>query len=141
MRHVALLAGPVSYDLSGTGWSWSAAIRADYPVARALGFEGGLTYFRYQTQFSAHEAFLFPEVGVHLGLPTKSVRPYLLGGLGIALAIEGAGDTEITGHAGLGIRTALPGPYGARVEARFRNITFTNNASFLEVLVGLSRRW
>jgi hypothetical protein len=141
LRHVAVVAGPVSYDLSGTGWSWGAATRMDLPLARFLSLEGGLTYFQYDAQFGTHVAYLFPEIGAHLVLPTPILRPYLLAGSGAAFSARGGAGTDMTVHAGIGVRTAGHGRYGARIEARFRNITLSANESLLEGFVGLSRRW
>lgn len=113
----------------------------DLPVLRFLTTEAAVTYFGYTTQFDSRESYLFPEVGAHFVLPTRVIRPYLLAGLGVALSVEGSGPSDITGHAGLGLRSAFSDAYGMRVEARFRNITFNSNASLFEIFLGLSRRW
>jgi hypothetical protein len=141
LGHVAVVAGPVNYDLSGTGWSWGAGARIDLPVARVLTFEGALTYFQYDPQFDGQVRYLFPEVGAHLVLPTPVLRPYLLAGAGAALSVSGGGGTDVAVHAGVGVRTGGDGPYGGRIEGRFRNITLDANASLIELFVGLSRRW
>ena len=141
LGHVALVAGPVKYDLSGTGWSWGAGVRADLPVARVITFEGGLTYFQYDAQFDSSVKYLFPEVGVHLVLPTRALRPYLFVGGGAALSVSGGAGTDVAVHGGVGVRTAGEGRYGARIEGRFRNITVSANASMVEIFAGLSRRW
>jgi hypothetical protein len=141
LGHVAVVAGPVSYDLSGTGWSWGAGTRLDRPVARVLTIEGALTYFQYDPQSGTHVSYVFPEVGAHLVLPTPVLRPYVLAGAGAALSVSGGGGTDVAVHAGVGVRTAGAGPYGGRIEGRFRNITLNANASLFEVFAGLSRRW
>jgi hypothetical protein len=141
LHHVALVAGPVNYDLSGTGWSWGAGGRLDLPVARIVSIEGGITYFQYDAQFGDQESYVFPEIGAHLVMPTRVLRPYLFVGGGAAFAVQGDAGTDVTVHAGIGARTAGDGPYGARIEGRFRNITLNANASLLEFFVGVSRRW
>ena len=141
LGHVALVAGPVKYDLSGTGWSWGAGVRADLPAARIITFEGGVTYFRYHPQFDSDVSYLFPEVGAHLVLPTGVLRPYLFVGGGAALSVSGGAGTDVAVHGGVGVRTAGEGRSGARIEGRFRNITLDANASMVELFAGLSRRW
>jgi hypothetical protein len=141
LHHLAVVAGPVNYDLSGTGWSWGAGARLDLPLARILTVEGGITYFQYEAQFGSRVSYVFPEIGAHLVVPTRVLRPYLLVGGGAALSLEGGAGTDLAVHAGIGVRTAGDGAYGARIEGRFRNITLSANASLLEVFAGLSRRW
>jgi len=141
LGHVAVVAGPVKYDLSGTGWSWGAGIRADLPVARVVTFEGGLTYFQYDAQFDSDVRYVFPEVGAHLVLPPRAVRPYLCIGGGAALSVSGGGGSDVAVHGGIGVRTAGDGRYGGRIEGRFRNITLSANQSLVEIFAGLSRRW
>ena len=61
LHHLAVVAGPVNYDLSGTGWSWGAGARLDLPLARILTVEGGITYFQYEAQFGSRVSYVFPE--------------------------------------------------------------------------------
>jgi Outer membrane protein beta-barrel domain len=166
-RGLGLLAGPAEYDLSGTGWSWTAAARFDLPVGRVLVVEPGVGFFTYQTQpvepvvagaqarqasllavpravsaeTTNRNSFLLPEVSVQLQYPGTRIRPYLGVGAGGALAVGGARGTDVTVHGALGVRAALGRSWTVRGEGRARNISgFEANNSIVEFLVGVNRQ-
>ena len=139
-RAVAVVAGPADYDLSGTGWSWSAGARLDLPVAGPLLVEPGLGVFHYDDQFSDRSWYLLPEVSVQLQYPGRGVRPYVGVGGGWAWAVQGPGNSDLSVHAALGVRIDPKPSWGLRTEARMRNISgFEGNNSILEFVVGYSR--
>jgi hypothetical protein len=139
-RSVAYLAGPANYDLSGTGWSWSAAARLDLPLGRLLVLEPGLGFFTYSSQFfGTRSSFLLPEVSLQLQYPGRRVRPYLGVGGGGALLVQGIGATEPSVHGTVGLRVGMTPAWGVRGEARVRNLSvFEANNSIFEFLAGLS---
>jgi hypothetical protein len=140
-RAVAVVAGPANYDLSGTGWSWSAGAKLDLPLGRALIVEPSLGFFTYDSQFGG-SSMLLPEVSVQLQYPGARLRPYLGVGAGGALVIEGSGSSEPTVHAAVGLRAPVSSGWGLRGEARVRNLTvFQANASILEFVAGFSRNF
>jgi hypothetical protein len=139
-RALSVVAGPANYDLSGTGWSWSAAAKLDLPLGRLLIVEPSLGFFTYDSQSSA--SMLLPELSLQLQYPGARVRPYLGVGAGGAFVIQGSGSTEPTVHAAVGLRAPLSAGWGLRGEARVRNISlFEANASILEFVAGLSRQF
>lgn len=81
-RNFAVVAGPANYDLSGTGWSWSAAARLDLSLSRLLLLEHGIGFFTYDSQFDSRTSYLLPEVSLQLQYPGLSVRPYVGVGAG-----------------------------------------------------------
>lgn len=141
-RAVAVVAGPANYDLSGTGWSWSAAGRLDLPLGRVLVLEPGIGFFTYDPQFGSRSWLLLPEVSLHLQYPAHGVRPYLGVGAGGAFALQGPGTTEPSVHAALGLRLDMNPRWGLRAEARARNLSvFEANNSILEFVAGYSQRF
>ena len=140
-RSFAVVAGPANYDLSGTGWSWSAAARLDLPLGRLLLVEPGIAFFTYDSQSDTRTYYLFPELSLQLQYPGSSLRPYVGVGAGGAFVLEGGpgSSTEPTVHGALGLRMAVTERWGLRTEARFRNITLDANASIFEIVLGFSR--
>jgi hypothetical protein len=140
-RSLAVVAGPANYDLSGTGWSWSAGARLDLPLGRLLLLEPGIGFFTYDSQFDTRTSYLFPELSLQLQYPGSTVRPYVGVGAGGAFVLQGGpgSSTEPTVHGALGLRVGVTERWGLRTEARFRNITLDANASILEIVLGFSR--
>ena len=118
---VTFMAGPSSYDLSGTGTAAFGAVRFDVPVGRVFVVEPGVAIFRYTAQSSDAITYLFPEVSFQAQLP-GAVRPYLGGGIGFTEFISGRGGTDVTLHAAAGVRVPVANGWGLRGEARLRAV-------------------
>lgn len=119
---VAVLVGPTTYDLSGTGTSLVLAGEFDYVPVTAVVLEAGLTYFGYTAQSGDEVRFLFPEVSVQGQVPIGPVRPYVGGGVGRSIVIAGGRDNQLTLHVVGGLQVQLNSTWGMRGELRVRAI-------------------
>ncbi|HEX6434644.1 MAG TPA: hypothetical protein VFZ87_10395, partial [Gemmatimonadales bacterium] len=130
--------GPAPYDLSGTGTGTSGGAFLAWRMARGLVIEPGVTFFSYESQFDQRSSLLLPEVSVQGELQLGSFRPFLGGGAGAALGLEGAGETALTLHAVGGTRVDLNRDWGLLGEMRVRAIRpWTGNT--VDFLLGISR--
>lgn len=120
----ALLAGPSSYDLSGTGTSFAANLSSTVRLAgRVLLFSPNFGYFTYRTQFGSRRHFLFPEAGFQLQAPMGRFRPYLGAGAGVGIDTQGGpSQLDFTLHAAAGFRLRVRGDWGVRGELRVRSV-------------------
>src|SRR5262245_15647174 len=101
---VSVLAGPSSYDLSGTGTAFAAALRVDVPSGRILIIEPGVGFLRYKNSPSETVSYILPELSLQVQAPSRVVRPYLGGGIGFSEFLSGRGSTYATLHATAGLR-------------------------------------
>lgn len=133
-----LAAGPAPYDLSGTGTGTSGAAFLAWRKLRGLVIEPGLTFFSYESQFGQRTSLLFPELSVQGELQIGSFRPFLGGGAGASLGLEGAGQTALTLHAVGGARVDLSRDWGLLGEMRIRAVRpWSGNT--VDFLLGISR--
>jgi hypothetical protein len=95
---VGVAAGPLPYDLSGTGTGFAASIRAPWQARRWLVIEPSVGVFSYNSQFDIRSSYLFPELSIQGQLQLGRVRPYLGGGAGGAFVLGGEGETGATLH-------------------------------------------
>lgn len=119
---LTLAGGASGYDLSGTGTTFVLGASLDVPLGAAVVLDAGGRFLRYEAQSGRHVSFLLPEAGLQAQLPLGPVRPYLGGGVGRTLVVEGPGRDELTLHAALGARIDLPGSWSLRPEFRVRSI-------------------
>ena len=119
----SFMAGPSSYDLSGTGTSFAAAIHMAWQVTPVVMLEPGITYFRY---LEPYHPILFPEVSAQIGVPGGPVRPYLGAGVGLTIVpgetvIGENASTHRSLHAVAGLRVSAGQGWGIRGELRVRS--------------------
>lgn len=119
---VTLLGGASSYDLSGTGTSWVVGVEGDVSPLRHLGVAPAVRLFRYETQGGEEASFLFPELMVRFQLPVDRFHPYLGGGIGAGVAVEGPEQDDLTLHAALGTFVRLDTSWALRPEFRVRSV-------------------
>ena len=137
---LSLLAGPSSYDLSGTGTTFAVGSEVAYVPVSALYLEAGITYFEYTTQFGSRNRFIFPEVSVQGALPLGPVSPYVGGGAGLSLLFSGGNRVDPTLHIVGGIRVRATPEWGARGELRIRAVD-PFGAVTADFMFGVSRRF
>jgi hypothetical protein len=100
--------------------------------------EPGVTFFSYVSQFGQRTSLLLPELSVQGELQLGSFRPFLGGGAGASLGLEGAGETALTLHAVTGTRVDLSNDWGLLGEMRIRAVRpWTGNT--VDLLFGISR--
>jgi hypothetical protein len=135
---LGLAAGPSPYDLYGTGTGTSAAAFLAWRPARGLVVEPGLTVFRYHSQFGPRTTLLLPEVSAQGELVLGSFRPFLGGGAGFSLGLQGNGQRDLTLHAVGGARFDLSSTWSMLGEMRVRAVRpWTGNT--VDFLFGISR--
>jgi hypothetical protein len=136
---LSLVAGPSSYDLSGTGTSFAVAVQGAWELLPALVVEPGLTFFSYEAQFADRVSYLFPELSIQAQLPRGTVRPFLGVGGGGGFVVSGQGETAGTLHAVGGVRVQLDPRWSLRGELRVRSVDpwVGNTADFM---FGVGRR-
>ena len=136
---LGVAAGPSPYDLSGTGTGFAAGIRAPWQASRWLVIEPGIGFLSYNSQFDTRTSYLFPELSIQGQLRVGRVRPFLGGGAGGALVLQGEGETQATLHAVSGLRLDLDGDWTASGELRVRAVRpWSGNTA--DILLGISRR-
>ncbi len=137
---VSFLAGPSSYDLSGTGTGVAAAIRFEVPSGRILIIEPGIGFFRYRTQFGQSIKYLLPEISLQIQPGRGPVRPYVGVGAGFSEYLTGPGASPATVHAVAGIRARIAGNFGVRGELRIRGLDPFHGGRMSDVVFGLTKR-
>ena len=136
---VGIAAGPTPYDLSGTGTALGAGIRAPWQVQAWLIIEPGVGFLSYESQFADRTSYLFPELSVQGQFRLGRARPFLGGGVGGALVVQGEGETVETLHAVVGSRIDVSPDWVISGEIRVRAVQpWTGNTA--DFLVGVSRR-
>ena len=99
-----------------------------------------IAYFKYTTGGGVGLDYLLPEVSVTGRLPLGLVTPYLGGGAGASVELEGQDDEAFTLHAVLGANVAVGAHIETITEARLRSIDpWTGNT--LDLLFGLGWRF
>jgi hypothetical protein len=120
---ISLSAGVSEFDLSGTGDSFTASGRVDFPLKSFLGLEAGVGALFPAQQFGDTTIVLLPEAQVQVQLDRR-VAPYLGVGLGASFdlreEVDGGTVADPTVNGALGIRYLLVDALGLRAEARVR---------------------
>lgn len=137
---VSLLAGPSSYNLSGTGTALTAAVRFDVPTGRWFIIEPGIGFFRYRTRFGQTIKYLLPEIGFQFQPGRGAVRPYVGVGAGFSEYLTGPGASPGTVHAAAGLRVGVTRNYGIRGEIRVRGLDPFSGQRMTDLSVGLTKR-
>lgn len=137
---VSFLAGPSSYNLSGTGTAVAAAIRFDVPTGRLFIIEPGIGFFRYRTRFGQTIKYLLPEISFQFQPGRGAVRPYIGVGAGFSEYLTGPGASPGTVHAAAGIRIRVTRNYGFRGEVRVRGLDPFSGQRMTDFSVGLTKR-
>ncbi len=139
-RAISLVAGPSSYKLSGSGTTFTAAVRFDLPVGRLFIVEPGIGYLGYRTTFQQSIKYLLPEIGLQFQPVRGPVRPYLGVGAGFSEYLTGPGNSPGTVHAAAGVRAWLTRSYGLRAEVRLRGLDPFSGQRMTDFTIGLSKR-
>lgn len=123
-RSVSLMAGPSSYDLSGTGTATAVALGTVFRVVGPLLVEPGATYFRYNPQFGTDVTYLFTEVSLQAQAHFGRLYPYLGLGGGRAFQVGGPDPRQHawTLHGVGGFRITVSNKWGFRGELRVRTV-------------------
>ncbi len=137
---VSFLAGPSSYNLSGTGTAVAAAIRFDVPTGRMFILEPGIGFFRYRTRFGQTIKYLLPEVSFQFQPVGGGVRPYVGVGAGFSEYLSGPGASPGTVLAAAGVRVGVTRTYGFRGEIRVRGLDPFSGQRMTDLSVGLTKR-
>lgn len=137
---VSLLAGPSTYDLSGTGTAFNVAVRFDIPAGRRFIVEPGIGFFRYRTVFGTTIKYLLPEISLQFEPTRGPVRPYVGVGAGFSEYLTGPGASPATVHAVVGLRARVTRIYGFRTEVRLRGVDPFSGQQMTDVAFGLTKR-
>jgi hypothetical protein len=120
---LSLSAGVSDYDLSGTGSSFTASGRADFPLRRSIRIEGGIGALFPKQQFGDTTTVILPEGQIQLELDRR-VSPYLGVGAGLAMdfrdEVDGGTLLDPTVNGAVGVRAHLINALGVRAELRLR---------------------
>lgn len=136
---LGIAAGPAPYDLSGTGTTIAAAVRAPWQVQGWLVIEPSVGFLSYNSQLDRRTTYLFPELSLQGQLRLGSVRPFLGGGAGVAFVVGGEGETAATLHGVAGARLDIGPEWGVSGELRVRAVRpWAGNTA--EFLFGVYRR-
>ena len=121
-RSVVVIAGPATYDLSGTGTTGFGAVRLSIPIGASFDFEPGLHYFRYTILGTSREAFLITEFQFQFVPLETRVSPYFGSGGGLAW-VSSPGDDYFneTVTTALGVRVDAGSRLGFLGELRVRS--------------------
>lgn len=150
-RQLAVSAGALSYDASGTGNTFTIAARASQAVrGQWLGVELGLAYAPLDEQFSTSPTHLVAlDAQLQFRLPTPRVQPYLGVGPGIVTYLTQPGgrnrfETAVSG--GLGVRAQVTPLVGIVVDGRVRGWNFRGATDWAvntgaELTAGLTYRF
>jgi hypothetical protein len=86
---VGLVAGPVQFDMSGTGTTASGALRVDEEVASWLVLEQSLGVMHPEQQYVNQATYIVPELQMQVQETFTRVHPYLGLGVGILKPLSG----------------------------------------------------
>ena len=142
-RSLALSAGPMGFDASGTGTAAVFGLSAAQTLPwRWVAIEGSLAYAGLDEQFMSRPTRLgIAELQAQLQWPARVVRPYLGFGGGVVHYLTDVGvqrSTEASVAFGAGLRAALTNEWGLRLDGRLRG--WDHNTS-TEATLGLMRRF
>ncbi len=139
-KGLSLVAGPAPYDLAGTGTGVIVGLRGDIRPVPYFSGQIGISYFKYTSGGQIGYDYLLPEVTVAGRMPLGRVAPYLGGGLGLSVELEGQDDEALTLHGAVGLNVELGRHVETVTEARLRSIDpWTGNT--LDLVVGMGWRF
>jgi hypothetical protein len=140
---LSLSAGVSEFDLSGTGDSFTASGRVDFPVRPSIRLEGGIGAIFPAQQFGDTTTVLLPEAQIQLELDRR-IAPYVGVGAGLAAdfrdEVDGGTRVDPTFNAAVGVRFQLVDALGLRAEGRLRYHGTGFNGSTFDVTGGISWR-
>jgi hypothetical protein len=139
--------GLSSYDIAdlGRGSAFIVLAGRDWTINRYLVIGVALpTFFDWhsfefisgQTVTETHMSIL-PEATLQYSPAQKPVRPFVGGGLGLAIKLGGRGPAGPTIHAVGGLQIDISSSWSIRTEGRLRSVDLKGHT--LDVLVGLAR--
>jgi hypothetical protein len=143
VMRITLSAGVSEFDLSGTGDSFTASGRVDFPLRSGLRWELGVGAIFPQQQFGDTTTVIMPEGQIQLEL-NRRVAPYF--GLGAGLSadlrdeVDGGTVVDPTFNGALGVRFRIVDALGLRAEARLRYHGWSFEGSTFDVTGGISWR-
>ena len=149
-RAVALSAGAMGYDASGTGSASVFALSASQTLPwRWIALEGSFGYTSMEEQYAPTTRLGIAELQAQLQWPARVVRPYIGIGGGVVHYLnnaDGRRSTEPAVALGAGLRAALSESWGLRLDGRVRGWDFANATDWAvnttgEVTLGLMRRF
>lgn len=117
---VGAAAGIASYDLSGTGTSGVAAIRAAWHRPAPLCIDVGTSFFWYETQGDESVSMLLPEAGLSLEL--RPLPLWFGAGAGYSIGVSGDPDNDLTLYGAVGLDLPFAGSWSVRPEVRIRSV-------------------
>lgn len=138
---VSVTAGVMDFDLSGTGQTLVAAVRATRALTNHVAVEAGASFATPEQQFGP-STFLAPEVQLQYHWQLGRVRPYAGGGIGLAheRANLADNDTDFTWSGAGGLRVDLTDRAAIVGEMRVRGIEVDFTGSTAEWVGGLTWR-
>ena len=137
---VAVTAGLINFDLSGTGNAAAISGRGSIPVSRALAVEG-LLLLAWPDQQFGNSTITAVDGQLQYHWRVGRLRPFAGGGIGIFFNRgEGVSDTDVSLSFGGGARVDLGGRVSAIGEFRLRGIEWDFVGSTAEVMGGLAFR-
>ena len=139
-RHnVTALAGPVNFDLSGTGITLGVAVRATRALTSHVALETGLLFARPKLQDGNRALLVAPEAHLQYHWRLGRIAPYAGGGIGFARqSRDFASVTELTLSAAGGARIDITETVAAIGEFRLRGFEREFAGSTAEWMGGLS---
>ena len=130
-RGIGLRLGASPYDLDATGTAVVLGPQVDYALSKTLVGELGIILFdHYATEdfgggvliASNRTRLLLPELSLQAQARIGRFQPYILGGGGVAIRLNGSVAGGNTLHGGLGTRIRVGESTMLRFEARARAI-------------------
>ena len=119
--------GASEYDLGGRHTAELAALLLNKPLNNFVILEAGLPILddeqsasTFVGPVSPRVSALLPEFSFQLQLPLGIIRPYVGGGPGAALRLDGPGSSDFTAHVAGGIRVPVAKHVKIQAEVRRR---------------------
>ena len=134
-------AGVMDFDLSGTGQTFVAAVRATRAITDHVGVEVGASFAKPEQQFGP-STFLAPDLQLQYHWRVGRVRPYAGGGIGFAHVRANLADneTDFTWSGAGGVRIDLTDRAAVVGEMRVRGIEVDFTGTTAEWVGGVTWR-
>ena len=139
-RHtLTTLAGPVNFDLSGTGTTTGFAFRGTRALTSHLAIEAGFLFARPKLQDGERASLFVPEAHLQYYWRAGRVAPYAGGGIGLGRqSRDFVSVTDLALSAAGGARVDLTQRVAATGEFRLRGLGREFSATTAEWMAGLS---
>ncbi|MDB4885791.1 MAG: hypothetical protein JWN79_1229 [Gemmatimonadetes bacterium] len=134
---IGLVAGPVQFDMSGTGTTAFGALRADQELTSWLVLEQSLGVLRPDEQTQSRRTYVMPELQLQTQATFGRVRPYLGLGVGVLHSVSGGSRNYAVASGSVGARTAVAPTLDLRTELRVT----AQAATLAQWTLGLARRF